>query len=445
VTETAADSIPSTSLGRLAGRAGWAIGDQALSSLMNFGMGVIVARALDPSGFGAFTVAFSTFLIVLNVARAISTQPLAIRYSAVPTTEWRTAVASASGTLLASGLIAGLPLVLIGLLLGPPLGPALVALGVVLPALLVQDGWRSALFAAGRGGAAFAIDLILLATLLPLVTLATSPALPQPAAAILAWGMATAPATVVGIRLTGARPAPFRLFAWLRRHRDLSWRYAVETAIGLVAAQAGTYAVGAFAGLAGAGALRGASLVLGPSYLLILGAYLVAVPEGVRIRAARPDRFVLAMVVLSLSLAAATLGWLAVMLLLPVSLGHELLGPSWESSHGLLAITGMAITAAALTAGPLVGLRVLADAASSLKVRFIDSPVALILGVTGAILAGAPGAALGYMVSSFFSLVLFAVAFARSLARHEAEAKAKAEAAASHQPVRARAPDVSSS
>ena len=423
MTAPTSEAAPPGSLVRIAGRAGWALGDQALSSLTNFAIGVIVARTVDPDGFGAFTLAFSTYLIGLNVARAIATQPLVIRYSAAPTPRWQAAVANASGTLLVAGLVAAVPLIVVGLVLGNRLGIALLALGLVLPSLLVQDGWRSALFAAGRGGSAFAVDLIYLVTLVPMVSIAGSLSLPQPAAAIAAWGLATLPATAIGGWVTGTRPAPRRAVPWLREHRDLAARYGAETTIGLVVSQSGVYAVGVFTGLAGAGALRGASLLLGPVFVLIQGAYLAAVPEGVRIRTSRPDHFVPVMAVVSGGLAMGIFGWLAILLLLPDSIGRELLGSSWESSRYLLLPVGLSVAGQALAAGPIVGLRVLADARSSLRVRLLESPVGLVLGVGGAFVGGAAGAAWGYVASSAVGFILFVVAFARSVGRSATPAR----------------------
>jgi O-antigen/teichoic acid export membrane protein len=413
----AAEAAPVGSFGRIAGRAGWALGDQALASLSNFAIGVIVARAVEPDKFGAFTLAFATYLIVLNIARAIATQPLVIRYSAVTIERWRCGVATASGTLVATGLVAGLLFIAAGLVFGDPLGPALLALGLALPALLLQDGWRSSLFAAGRGRSAFAVDLVYVATVVPVISAASVLALPQPATAIAAWGLATLPSSVAGGWLVGTRPVPRQVLSWLREHRDLAVRYAAESSVSLVVAQAGVYAVGAFAGLAGAGALRGASILLGPVFILIQGAYLAAVPEGVRIRASRPERFVPAMVVVSTGLAVGIFGWLAVLLLLPDAIGRELLGASWKSAREFLVPVGLSVAGAALAAGPIAGLRVLADARSSLRVVLLQAPVALVLGVGGAFVGGASGAAWGAAASSAFSLVLFVVAFARSAAR----------------------------
>jgi O-antigen/teichoic acid export membrane protein len=418
------EALPPASLGRMAGRAGWALGDQALASLANFMIGVIVARTVDTDRFGAFTLAFSTYLIVLNVARAIATQPLLIRYSAARPQHLRSASADASGTLLAAGLIAALPLVGLGIVFADPLGPALVAVGVVLPALLLQDGWRSVLFAAGRGRSAFAVDLAYVATVAPVVSIASGLPLPQPATVIAAWGLATLPSSAIAGWLTGTRPTPWRALVWLREHRDLSARYAAESTIGLLVGQAAIYAVGAFAGLAGAGSLRGASLLLGPVYVLIQGTYLAAVPEGVRIRASRPDRFVLAMAVVSGGLAVGIVGWLAVLLVLPEPIGRQLLGSSWEPSRPLLLPLGLAVAGQALAAGPIVGLRALADARSSLRALAISAPSGLVLGVGGAFVGGPTGAAWGSVAGSALTFVLFLAAFARSASDHAKRTRA---------------------
>ena len=89
---------------RMAGRAGWALVDQGISSFTSFTLGVLIARAVSRDDFGAFTLAFSTYLIILNIARAVGTQPLVIRFSGVETPEWRRGAAAASGTMLTMGL-----------------------------------------------------------------------------------------------------------------------------------------------------------------------------------------------------------------------------------------------------------------------------------------------------------------------------------------------------
>ena len=405
----------------MAGRAGWALGDQALSSVINFAIGVIVARSVDPDGFGAFTLALSTYLIVVNVARALAAQPLVIRYSATTAERWRQAVAGAGGALVLAGIGAGIPIALVGAFLPAPLGPALLALSVALVPLLVQDGWRSALFAAGRGRSAFAVDLVYGAVVLPVLWLGTGLPVAQPAGTILLWGLSSLPSCAVGVWLTGARPRIGRALPWLREHRDLGPRYAAEAGVGLAAGQGAMYVVGAVAGLAAAGSIRGAQLLLGPLSVLVQAAYLVAVPEGVRVRSKHPARFVPAMVVVSGALALVTIAWLGVLLALPGPFGRELLGPSWDPARSVLLPIGLWLAGVSLAAGPVVGLRVLADAAASLRARLVDAPIGFLLATAGALLGGASGAAWGLAGAGLVSAAVCTIMFARSLSRARAE------------------------
>jgi hypothetical protein len=66
---------------------------------------------------------------------------------------------AATGTALAVGTVAGVLCIVAGLLLPGQVGPAFIALGVGLPGLALQDSWRFAFFACGRGSAAFLNDL----------------------------------------------------------------------------------------------------------------------------------------------------------------------------------------------------------------------------------------------------------------------------------------------
>ena len=62
-------------------RLGWGVADQGISSLSNFALGLFVARSFGASNFGAFTLAYITYTVVINAARGLSTDPLVVRYS----------------------------------------------------------------------------------------------------------------------------------------------------------------------------------------------------------------------------------------------------------------------------------------------------------------------------------------------------------------------------
>ena len=51
-------------------RLGWGVADQGISSLCNFALGLFVARSFGASSFGAFTLAFVTYTVVINARAA---------------------------------------------------------------------------------------------------------------------------------------------------------------------------------------------------------------------------------------------------------------------------------------------------------------------------------------------------------------------------------------
>src|SRR5882757_6173597 len=126
----------------MAGRLSWGLADQAVSSMTNFAVGIVVARSLGVTAFGVFSLAWVTYGVVLNVSRGLGTDPLMVRYSGVPIGEWRAGVSRASGTAFVVGVAGGAVSVLFGLVVDGAIGEAFVALGIVLPALLLQDAWR---------------------------------------------------------------------------------------------------------------------------------------------------------------------------------------------------------------------------------------------------------------------------------------------------------------
>jgi O-antigen/teichoic acid export membrane protein len=402
---------------RMAGRAGWALTDQAISSFTNFALGVLIARSVTAENFGAFSLAFATYLIILNLARAVGTQPLVIRYSAVDPAVWRRGAAAATGTMFAVGVASGLLCIAIGLILGPPAGATFIALGIALPVLLVQDAWRFVFFAGGRDREAVLTDLVWAVTLVTFLLLlaAFAPGTPQ---AVIGWGASAIIAALVGSRLSGVLPDPAAVRGWLREHSDLVWRYSAEVAIGLGASQVAIYVVGYVAGLAQAGSIRAAAILLGPMHIVLQAAHLIAVPEGVRIRRRSHARFRLATAFLSAGLAMMILAWVLFVSILPDDVGRSLLGDSWDAARSVLFPLGLALVAQGVSGGSLVGLRVLADASSSLQARILDSGFSLIFGVGGALLGGAVGAAWGIAAGEWAGALIFLAAFVRSERRH---------------------------
>ena len=156
-------------LARQAGRRlSWGVADQAVSSLTNFAVSIYIARTLGAVQYGAFSLAYVTYGFALNASRGLATDPLLVRFSGTNVPTWRRAVGEyASGTAVIAGLATGSVVLVAAALLDGPARLAFFALGLTLPGLLLQDSWRFAFFALGRGSQAFINDVIWGVTLLP--------------------------------------------------------------------------------------------------------------------------------------------------------------------------------------------------------------------------------------------------------------------------------------
>jgi hypothetical protein len=307
-------------------------------------------------------------------------------------------VSAATGIALLVGVASAVLALGIGLASDGPLRLAFLALAIVLPGLIVQDAWRFAFFAHGRGRTAFLNDLLwAIAQLIGLVVAFGSGA-GSVFLAVIAWGGAASLAAVFGAAQVRLIPRPMAARRWSREHRDLLPPYIGEVAAYILAGQLMLYAVGLVAGLAVVGALRAAATLLGPLNVVVQGFYLVAVPEAVRVLRTSAGRFTRLCVVAALALAAAAVAWTAILVLLPESLGQALMGSVWDPAHAILFTWGLAFAAINLGTGASIGLRALAAAPRSLRAAVVTSIIGFTGAVVGARLAGAEGAGWGFLI-----------------------------------------------
>lgn len=390
----------------MAGRLSWGLGDQAVSSLTNFAVGIYVARSLGLVDFGIFSLAWVTYGVVLNVSRGLATDPLVVRFSGVPTESWRGAVARSSGTALSVGIVAGAASVLFGLALGTTVGTAFIALGLILPALMLQDSWRFAFFAAGQGRKAFTNDGVWAAALIPALVLAAQHG--SVFGFVLAWGLSGAVAAGYGCIQTGLVPRMAEVGRWLRQQRDLGTRYLVENVSNSGGAQLRMYGLGAIAGLADVGAVRGGQLLLGPFLAVLMGLGVVAVPEAARVLRRSRRRLPLFCLVLSGGLAVGALTWgLALMFLLPYQTGQYVLGSVWHAAAVLILPTTLTVMNAGFISGASAGLRALGAARRSLRAQLVTSMSYVTGGLVGAALAGAVGSAWGVAAATLLGAAVW--------------------------------------
>lgn len=407
------------------GRLTWGMADQAVTSLVSFVVGMYVARELGIVDFGAFSLAWVTYSLALNVSRGLATDPLAVRFSGVRRGHWQAAVIRSSGMSLLLGLAMGLVCVGAGVVLNGTVGAAFLALGIVLPGLLLQDSWRFAFFAAGQGHRSFISDVTWAVALIPLLSVAARE--PNVTRFVLAWGGAAAIAAVVSGIQAGIVPSPQRALTWATDHRDLGPRYLIENVSLSGAGQLRVYGVGVIAGLAAVGTVRGAELMLGPFLLIMSGVGLVAVPEAVRVynhSLGALRRFCL---ILGGAQAAAALLWgLALLVAVPDSIGNRLLGEVWDESSALIVPATLGVMGASFCTGAAAGLRAMGKAKRSVRAQLTAAALYVSLGLVGAGIADALGSAWGVAAATFTGALIWWV--------HLNAALTESDAVATHQP-----------
>jgi O-antigen/teichoic acid export membrane protein len=380
-------------------RLSWGLADQAVSSLTNFTVGIFVARSLGATAFGIFSLAWVTYGVVINISRGLATDPLVVRFSSVPTASWRAAVPQASGTALLIGIVTGAGSLLAGVVLSGPVGAAFVALGLVLPALLLQDSWRFAFFAVGQGHKAFTNDMVWAATLIPAMIVAAEGG--SVFRFMLAWGLSAAVAAAYGCVQIGSLPRPAAARAWSHQHRDLGPRYLLENLSSSGAVQARMYGLGAIAGLAAVGTVRGAELLLGPFLAVLMGLSQVAVPEAVRVLRKSRRRLPLFCLLLGAAQAVTALGWgLALLFLLPDAIGQHILGSVWGPASTLILPAMLTVMNASFSTGADAGLRALGAARRSLRAQLLSAAAYATGGIAGAAVAGAVGSSWGVALAT---------------------------------------------
>lgn len=276
--------------------------DQAASSATNILVLVLAARLSSAAGFADFSMVYVTFSVLLGLNMAYVGQSLVLEKGERLGAMCR----SAAGFTGAASAAAGALLVVVGLALPGTPGRAFLALGLVLPLVLLQDGLRycfSALRAPERALAADALRLVCV-----VAALAVQPEGASAGRLVLAWGLSAVPALALGLWLLRpyVRGTRGDLRPYLRRGH-LGQRFVVEFAVGNGSSQLAVLGLGVFATPLAVGALRGATTLFGPLNVLFNSANAFGPPVLGRLGGKRAT--VRATALLGLVLAAVGAGW----------------------------------------------------------------------------------------------------------------------------------------
>jgi O-antigen/teichoic acid export membrane protein len=385
---------------RLLQRAGWNLADQVLSALTNAALTIVIARTVDDDGkLGAFSVAFLLFCFLIVVERALVGQVVGIRHSDETPEDMRVVAGRGLGTVLVLGVVSGAILVGAGAWIGGLVGPALMAVGLTMAPLLMQDSARMIFFAQGHPARAALNDAVWAVVQFSAIAVLARTGTASTWSLVLAWGGAAAVCVLLAMVQLRAVPRPLATVGWIRQHRDIVGYLLPDNLLTSGGLQASTLFVGKMVGLGGMAAFRGGQVLVGP--LGIVGSALMgfATPELSR----RPHLTPRARWRIALGTGAAvgvvSLAYTLVLVMLPESVGTWLFRSSWDDAKSVLLPMALFVSVAGVSLGPALMLIAMGRTKLTFRVTVVETPLVLLLMPLGAWLDGAPGAAWGQFVA----------------------------------------------
>lgn len=403
---------PPRILGRLAGKQHLFLtgSDQVLSSASNFAIGVLVGRLAGPSAFGAYIFAFTVWLVVLGIHRALVTEPMVISSALDGDRPSVLRRGLEADVLLAAGL--GLLVAALGgifLLAGSgDVGFALIVIAVLLPALIAQDYWRAMAFALHRPGYALVNDTVFVgaqAIALAVVIVAGGRTAPW---FILAWGCGGLAGGIAGF-------FQFRVPVYRRGEGPMfvhTWpfsRWLLADFLTIVAAdQTYLLLVAALLGQAAFGNLKAALSLMGPTAVILLTGGNLGLPTLARANARRGvEGLVSVSRRLTRLVGAAVVGYCALVFVAGPWLLQLIYGPEFASAGNLARIGAVTYAVAVACFGAGIAIRVTRQTRRMWTLRLgitalsVAAVVALsaAFGLAGAAWAGTITAAAGTVVT----------------------------------------------
>jgi O-antigen/teichoic acid export membrane protein len=382
----------------------WGVLDQAVSSATNFALLFVTVQSVNVAEFGAFSLVYLLYVLILPVARCTGTVPFTIRDAHADSSQATAAVGRSLDYVLSLGVALGLLCLAGTVFASGPVRVPLLVLAVMLPLLLVQDAVRGVLFARSRLFAALVNDLvwagIQFTVLCPLLLLHSNVPV---FVFVLAWAGGGALAGLYGLRQLHVGLRLTNPLIWLRAHADLARPLFAITALTVLPAQLIYLLMPLVSSLRELGSIRAVYVLFGPMNVAYTAAAMLALPYAVRLPSSRVRHFSLR---ISLALAGLSTVWGAAMVFLPAALGRSLIGPVWDHTSSVRLLLAISLVAEGVIVGPTTALSALGIPDNLAKVRYVTAPLTLVGGLLLAALLGARGVAVALMVGYSLTAVL---------------------------------------
>lgn len=380
--------------------------DQALSGASNIVVAACAARLLSVESFGLFGVVFLTYVAAQGLVRALICNPLLLHADDARDRPVSVASSLAAVALVLSGCVAVAGVV--ALRWSPDLGTALLALALGLPVLALQDLGRYLSIARHEPQLAVVLDGAWLLGVVAGVVLLIGTGWASLPSFVAVWvGTGAVSSLIVSRRYGFGRLRPE--LAWVRS----TWSFSVRYFLIFAATQGGALAsvgiVGAIAGTRALGALRGVALATSPFSTVQAAAMSAGVAEIVR------DPSHLATHVRRTTWVAAVLASLNAlgMVLLPDSLGHVLLGDTWDAAKPLLLPAALQIVLLALITGVQTGISGARATGLLTRLNVTAALITLVAATVGVVINGALGLCWALVVEQALVNVLWVLAYLR--------------------------------
>lgn len=398
--------LEASPLGAMAAKVGWTLGDQALSSLTNFALNIVLTNILGNLVYAYFVIAYSTFTLIIGTTRALIADPLVIKFSAARADVRHEAVRRAAGTAVGIGALCGVICAVAAAVLRGDTGAALLALALSLPGLLLQDTWRFAFFAAGTPSKAAANDLVWAVVQFTLIGLFVATGQATLFLVTLSWGIAATVASLYGMVQLRMLPRVSATRRWFTENWNLSTRLGTDFLVNQGAVTLTVYLIPVLASSAALSNVRNSQNLLGPLSLAFTGISAFVLPVYGR-RVADQLPLLRPAMLTSAVLGTVTVVWGALIYLLPDSVWSALIDPTnWAGAQTTLLPILVQTLSVALAVGASLSLKALSRASLLMRVTFVQGPLILVLGCLGAWLDGGRGAGYGMMTAQLVGLVL---------------------------------------
>jgi len=401
----------------LARRAGWGLVDQALSASTNVAVFFVVAHQVDLRGLDSFAIAFYVFTLLIGVERALVGQIFGVRYSGTQGAPWRRAAGEGLGAVLVGTSVASTVMVVVAVTVLPsPLRQTMMAAAAVMPFLLLQDACRMAFFSQGQPHVAALNDFVWAVVQLGATAVLLAQGKGDAPDLVAVWGLSAGLATALALVQLRVLPNPAGATAWIGRTWSVSAFLLAEYLLGAGAFNGGFLAVGALVDDGAVASIRGAQVLLGPLFILNAAVLTFSLPEVAR-RPTMPGRRRWQVALgITTGMLVISLGYTAVLLTVPDSIGSWLFRDDWSLAHAVLVPVAIGTAAAGAAAGPAVVIYGMAMTRQAIRVMYVEAPLVFAMLIGGALLGGVVGAAWGLALDQLLMLPMWYLVLRRCLA-----------------------------